>query len=85
MEIDVAQLVPIFASPIAITAGATYVASYHTDVGHYAVSRSYFSAPFTRSPLSVLTSGGVYGYGAGSFPSSTYQSSNYWVDVLFSY
>ena len=28
---------------------------------------------------------GVYSYGAaGSFPSSTYAASNYWVDVVFS-
>ncbi|MBL1266144.1 DUF4082 domain-containing protein, partial [Methylomicrobium sp. RS1] len=26
---------------------------------------------------------GVYRYGSGGFPNSTYQSSNYWVDVLF--
>ena len=27
-----------FSSPVAVTAGTTYVASYHTDAGHYAIT-----------------------------------------------
>jgi methionine-rich copper-binding protein CopC len=72
-----------FATPIAVTAGTTYVASYHTAVGHYSVSRSYFTSPVTTGPLQALANGGVYMYGAGGFPTQTYQSSNYWVDVVF--
>ena len=34
----------VFNTPVAITAGTTYVASYHTTVGHYAYTRSYFTA-----------------------------------------
>ena len=71
-----------FATPVAITAGATYVASYHTNMGHYAVSKSYFSSLHNGS-LQVPANGGVYAYGAGSFPTQTYLSSNYWVDVVF--
>ena len=26
---------------------------------------------------------GVYAYGAGGFPSQTYNASNYWVDVVY--
>src|SRR5690606_8599215 len=37
----------LFDTPIAITAGTTYVASYHTTSGHYAVNRNYFSSQFT--------------------------------------
>ena len=73
-----------FANPVAIVAGTTYVASYHTTAGHYSVSRSYFNAPFTSNGLHVPTNGGVYKYGTGGFPSQTFQASNYWVDVLFS-
>jgi hypothetical protein len=73
-----------FAMPVAITAGTTYVASYHTTAGHYSVNRSYFTSQFTSGRLHVPTNGGVYLYGAGGFPTQTYQSSNYWVDVLFS-
>jgi hypothetical protein len=28
--------------------------------------------------------GGVYLYGAGGFPTNSFQATNYWVDVLFS-
>ena len=79
-----------FASPVAITANTTYVASYHTNVGRYASDNNYFaSAGVTRGPLTALANGvdggnGVYRYGATSaFPNQTWQSNNYWVDVVF--
>ena len=78
-----------FGSPVSIAANATYVASYYAPVGRYAVNQGYFaSAATTRGPLTALRNGtdggnGVYRYGASGFPSSTYQSSNYWVDVVF--
>jgi hypothetical protein len=71
-----------FATPVAITAGTTYVASYHSNSGHYSVSRSYFTSTFTNGPLHAMANGGVYRYGTGGFPTSSYQSSNYWVDVV---
>jgi hypothetical protein len=75
-------------SPVAITANTTYVASYHAPTGHYAVDNSYFDSTFTNSPLRALADGsqggnGVYRYGAGGFPTESYQASNYWVDVVF--
>ena len=73
-----------FATPVAIVAGATYTASYHTDTGRYSVSRSYFASQFNSGPLRVPAGGGVYRYGASAFPTQSYQSSNYWVDVVFS-
>ena len=76
--------VVMFSTPVAVAAGATYVASYHTNLGHYAVTRSMFNSPFTSGPLTVPAGGGVYHYGASGFPSQSYMGSNYWVDVLFS-
>jgi hypothetical protein len=79
-----------FASPVSITANTIYVASYHTDVGHYSGDQNYFaSVGVDNSPLHALASGvspdGVYAYGSAStFPTSTYYSTNYWVDVFFS-
>ncbi|MGO9598646.1 MAG: Ig-like domain-containing protein [Isosphaeraceae bacterium] len=74
-----------FAMPVAITAGTTYVASYHTNVGHYADDQNYFSAQYNSGSLHVPKNGGVYTYGpAGSFPTSTWNASNYWVDVVLS-
>ena len=79
-------------SPVAITAGTTYVVSYHTSSG-YTVSRPYFTSAYDNPPLRALRDGedgpnGVYLYDsvAGTlpaFPSMTYEASNYWVDVVF--
>ena len=80
----------VFSTPVAITANTTYIASYHTNVGHYAANSGYFaSAGVTNGPLTALANGvdggnGVYQYGANSaFPNQTWQSTNYWVDLIF--
>ena len=73
-----------FTSPVAITAGTTYVVSYHTNAGHYAITSNGLSSPVTNGPLTALASGGVYAYGSGNaFPSLTFNASNYWVDVVY--
>jgi hypothetical protein len=72
-----------FSSPVAITAGVTYVASYHTNSGHYSLNRNYFGSQFSSGSLRVAANGGVYHYGTSSaMPANSYQASNYWVDVL---
>ena len=78
-------------TPVAITANTTYVASYHTNVGYYSANSAYFSsAGFANPPLRALSNSesggnGVYRYGATSaFPNQTWNSTNYWVDVVFS-
>ena len=48
-----------------VTAGTTYVASYHTDAGHYAITPSGLASAVTNGPLTALASGGVYAYGSG--------------------
>lgn len=78
-----------FATPVQITANTTYVASYHTNVGRYSINEQYFASGFNSPPLYALRNGesggnGVYTYNANPvFPTSTYNSSNYWVDVVF--
>jgi hypothetical protein len=78
-----------FPSPVPIKANTTYVASYHTGVGRYAVDEGYFNTPYTKGPVRALSTSeaggnGVYRYGSGGvFPTATYRSSNYWVDVVF--
>ncbi|MET4290655.1 VCBS repeat-containing protein [Bradyrhizobium sp. LB8.2] len=73
-----------FSSPIAVTAGTTYVASYHTN-GNYSDTQSYFTTSMTNGQLSVAAAGnGVYSYGAETvFPTSVFNSTNYFVDVVF--
>jgi hypothetical protein len=78
------------ASPVAVTANTTYVASYHTNVGHYSSDQQGLSGAIDSPPLHALASGssggdGVYMYGATSaFPNNTFNATNYWVDVVFS-
>ena len=74
-----------FTTPVAVTAGTTYIASYFAPNGRFAVDRDYFGANYTVGPITVPTAGGIYTYGSSSaFPESSYWNSNYWVDVLFS-
>jgi hypothetical protein len=74
-----------FSTPIPVTAGTTYVASYLAPNGEYAVQSGGLSSAVTNSPLTVPVSGGVYAYGASStMPTSSYNSGNYYVDVVFS-
>jgi hypothetical protein len=78
-----------FVTPVEITANTVYVASYHAPNGRYAADAGYFAtAGVDNGPLHALQDGvsggnGVYLYGAGGFPTDTWQSSNYWVDVVF--
>jgi transcriptional regulator CtsR/regulation of enolase protein 1 (concanavalin A-like superfamily) len=76
-------------SPVAITAGTTYIASYHTNTGHYPLDIFYFTGrSVDRPPLHAPADNpsapnGVYHFGASAFPTSTSQASNYWVDVVY--
>ena len=64
-----------FSTPVAITAGTTYVASYFTSTGHYAVTQSGLTSAVTSGPLTALANGGVYAYGSSTtFPSTTYNA-----------
>ena len=73
-----------FSSPVSVTPGTTYVASYSTSTGHYADTQQGLGSAVTSGDLTALANGGVYAYGpAGSFPSNSYNGSNYWVDVLY--
>ena len=78
-----------FRTPVPITAGALYTASYHAPNGHMPVQQNYFasqdlvSGPLVAPRTQGLTGNGVYRYGASGFPTDSFQSSNYWVDVSF--
>jgi hypothetical protein len=79
-----------FNTPVAITADTTYVASYFTPSGHYSDAPGYFATSGADAPpLHFLENGvdganGIYAYSARStFPTSTFNSTNYWVDVVY--
>jgi hypothetical protein len=78
-----------FAAPVTIAANTTYVAAYLAPNGHYAVDGAALFWGFDNAPLHALPDGGsggngVFAYSSTStFPSGSYQATNYWVDVLF--
>ena len=77
-----------FPSPVAITAGTTYVASYFAPSGHYSHTSQGLASAVDNAPLHAIgnatSANGVYAYSATStFPSSTYNATNYYVDVLY--
>ncbi len=81
-----------FSSPVAITAGTTYVVSYYSPTGYYAWNEPYFNVAHTSAtPSSGTITGlqdtssshnGLYVYSSDIFPTNSYNSSNYWVDVI---
>ena len=79
----------LFATPVSISAGTTYVVSYHAPGGRYSYNSGYFNNAVSSHPLTGLADAaaggnGVYKYsGATTFPTETWGASNYWVDVVF--
>jgi hypothetical protein len=72
-----------FPQPVQVTAGTTYVASYHT-AQDYSADDGYFVHPTTVGPLTAPSDAGVYAYSSSRvFPTNTFMSDNYSVDVLF--
>jgi hypothetical protein len=78
-----------FTTPVAVAINTTYVASYFSSSGYYAYTNPFFTTATVNGPLTALANGtdggnGVYIYSAASaFPNNTYQTSNYWVDVVY--
>lgn len=72
-------------TPVAVTAGTTYVVSYLAPQGHYSYTSQFFGSPYTAGDLTApATSNGRYLYGAaGGFPTYSWGASNYFVDVVF--
>jgi hypothetical protein len=80
-----------FATPVAVTAGTTYIVSYYAPNGHYSFGPSGFTNQVNAPPLYGLASAaapngnGVFNYGsAPAFPNGTYNAGNYYVDPVFS-
>ncbi|GGB92486.1 N,N-dimethylformamidase beta subunit family domain-containing protein [Dyadobacter sediminis] len=78
-----------FTTPVAITPNTTYVISYHSGAGNYSAVNPYFGLAKVKGPLRGLAdnedgNNGIYRYSATpTFPTDNYQSSNYFVDVVF--
>jgi hypothetical protein len=78
-----------FAAPIAVTAGTTYIASYLAPAGHYAADSGFFNGNSVTSGVlsapanTTGANNGLYVYGSGGFPTGSFGSTNYWVDVIY--
>jgi hypothetical protein len=80
-----------FAQPVPVRANTTYIASYFAPQGHYSADSQYFAshgagvAPIVAPQSTTSAPNGLYKYGSSiTFPSSAYQNTNYWVDVVMS-
>jgi hypothetical protein len=81
----------LFQTPIPITANTTYVVSYFAPQGPYVATPGQFaSSGVDTPPLHALRDGVDGGNGVflrsptGGFPTQTSNSTNHWVDVVFS-
>ena len=77
-----------FASPVSINANTTYVAGYLAPKGHYSATNNGFASAIKVTPLTGLANStspnGLYTYsGSLVFPTSTFNASNYFVDVMY--
>lgn len=83
----------IFDTPVNVTAGTTYTASY-SMFGAYIATGSYFTTtPTDTGVLTTLatnqsddigwTGNGVYAAGDNVYPTNSYNGSNYWADAVF--
>ena len=74
-----------FSTPVNIAANTVYVISYLAPNGGYSDDLNYAWGTLSAAPLSVSgTAPGVFAYSAtAAFPTSAWNGSNYWVDVVF--
>jgi hypothetical protein len=79
----------LFSSPVTVTAGTTYIVSYHSPNGPFPRTENYFGSALTvgslLAPSSASSGGnGIFAYGvAGLLPNNTFNDTNYWVEPLF--
>lgn len=76
-----------FSTPVYISANTYYIVTYLSQNGIYHASSHYFDTNYDNAPLHApgqsITTNGDFIVNSGGFPSSTNNSTNYWVDVVF--
>jgi hypothetical protein len=70
-------------NPLALQPGSVYVISVNVNTA-YGVTQHGLAAPVSSGPLHTVADGanGVFASDAGTFPSQTFLSSNYFVDAV---
>jgi hypothetical protein len=75
--------VATLSKPVNVVPGAVYVASYHTNTGHYAQLQNAFGAGRGLGNSYLRATSGVFAYGPSAFPRDTWHNAAYYVDVIF--
>ncbi|MDF0494637.1 DUF4082 domain-containing protein [Bradyrhizobium yuanmingense] len=70
------------ATPLTITAGATYVVSVNSN-SHYVSTLEGFNSGISNGGLNAPAAAGVFDYSAGLFPTEVYRNTNYFRDIVF--
>jgi len=70
-------------SPVAITQGSEFTISYQAPSGGYVFTSADFANGKSNAELSLTGSNGLYTYGSGSVPVSSWNNSNYFVDLAY--
>ena len=71
----------LFAAPVTLTAGNTYIASYRAPAGRYSYTTDGLKSPIDKAPLHTPANSGRYTYGSGAPLNAS--SGNYYVDPVF--
>jgi Domain of unknown function (DUF4082) len=76
--------------PVSVKAGQAYIVSYHAANGQYPIDEKYFEdavkTKFLVVPRDTVDShSSFYKYTniPGTFPTESYNATNYWIDVVF--
>ncbi|MFB2773263.1 N,N-dimethylformamidase beta subunit family domain-containing protein [Pelatocladus sp. BLCC-F211] len=74
----------LLATPVSIQANTTYVVSVNVNA-YYAITYNELGSSIVNGDLSSVADGnnGVYNVNPNSFPTSSYQNSNYYRDIAF--
>ena len=74
----------VLSTPVTIVPGTTYTVAYLAPNGNYSYQGGAFNAAVTAGPLTAAaTTNGVYTYGSSGRPTSSWNATNYFVDVEF--
>ena len=72
-----------FATPVSVTSGTEYVASYHANSGYLAETAYFTSRPSPAGPLTFGAEPSRFSYGSTSvMPTKTWRGTNYWIDPV---
>lgn len=70
------------ATPIAITAGTSYIVSVNANA-YYAVTSGGFNSALSNNGITVPVGAGIFNTAPGAFPAQSSGNSNYFRDVVF--